>query len=199
MSALGAREKREKPESETMVENRRMKEKKAKDQGQIKDKQQKKGEKQATALPKAPEFPAGIKWTKQRKRVYEILRDAIEPLSAAQIYARMEGWEQEQYAISTIYRILAAFEENKLVDKTNWMGEGTGVYELKRPGHVHYAVCLDCHRRIPLEQCPLHMALPAGHTTGEGVHTFAATDDFTVVSHKIELYGYCKDCRLKHE
>ena len=181
MSALGAKEKRKRPEKETMV------------------KKQIKGERQATASSKAPEFPAGIKWTKQRKRVYEILRDAIEPLSAAQIYARMEGWEQEQYAISTIYRILAAFEENKLVDKTNWMGEGTGVYELKRPGHVHYAVCLDCHRRIPLEQCPLHMTVPVGHTIGEGAHSFAETDDFTVISHKIELYGYCKDCRLKHE
>ena len=42
------------------------------------------------------EYPAGLKWTKQRKRVYEILKEATEPLSAAQIYARMEGWEQEQ-------------------------------------------------------------------------------------------------------
>ena len=153
------------------------------------------------------EYPAGIKWTKQRKRVYQILKDATEPLSAAQIYARMEEWEQEQYAVSTIYRILAAFEENCLVDKTTWMGEGTVVYELKRSDHVHYAVCLECHRRIPLEHCPLHMAgvhIHAGdnistekHSHGEKMSDELETDDFTVVSHKIELYGYCKDCKNK--
>ena len=31
------------------------------------------------------EYPQGIKWTKQRKSVYKVLKDASEPLSAAQI------------------------------------------------------------------------------------------------------------------
>lgn len=146
---------------------------------------------------KVEEYPAGLKWTKQRKRVYQILKDAIEPLSAAQIYARMESWEQEKYAISTIYRILAAFEENQLVEKTTWMGEGTIVYELRHPGHVHYAVCLECHRRIPLEHCPLHMSGAHLHVAGEDFQSAKEAEDFTVVSHKIELYGYCKDCREK--
>ncbi|MBP5282636.1 MAG: transcriptional repressor [Lachnospiraceae bacterium] len=146
---------------------------------------------------KIEEYPAGLKWTKQRKRVYQILKEATEPLSAAQIYARMETWEQEQYAISTIYRILAAFEENKLIEKTTWMGEGTVVYELKHPGHVHYAVCLDCHKRIPLEHCPLHMSGVHVHSSGEENHSDDETDGFAVVSHKIELYGYCKECQAK--
>lgn len=137
------------------------------------------------------EYPAGMKWTKQRKCVYHILHEATEPLSAAQIYARLDPSEQEKYAVSTIYRILAAFEENKLVDKTNWMGEGTIVYELRRDGHTHYAVCLDCHRRIPLEHCPLHMTAGHGHPDKE-------TEDFTVISHKIELYGYCRECSQNH-
>ena len=144
------------------------------------------------------EYPGGLKWTKQRKRVYQILKEATEPLCAAQIYARMETWEQEQYAISTIYRILAAFEENKLVEKTTWMGEGTVVYELKSSGHVHYAVCLECHKRIPLEHCPLHMSGLHFHGAGEEKHSEDETDGFTVVSHKIELYGYCKECQEKH-
>ena len=149
------------------------------------------GEKQ-----KVEEYPAGLKWTKQRKRVYQILQEATEPLSAAQIYARMEPWEQENYAISTVYRILAAFEENHLLEKTTWMGEGTIVYELRHPGHVHYAVCLDCHRRIPLEHCPLHMAGTHLHAADD--HSDAEVEDFTVVSHKIELYGYCKECQKNH-
>ena len=99
-------------------------------------------------------YPAGMKWTKQRKAVYDILEQANEPLSAVQIYNRLEKSEQEAFAVSTVYRILTAFEEQHFVTKTTWIGDGTVVYELNRGGHTHYAVCLECHKRIPLEHCP---------------------------------------------
>lgn len=134
------------------------------------------------------EYPKGIKWTKQRKRVYEILNEATEPLSAVQIFARLDTEEATQYALSTIYRIMAAFEKENLVTKTTWMGDGTVVYEINRGTHTHYAVCLDCHKRIPLEHCPF-----------SHVHFEKETDDFTITSHKLELYGYCKDCKNRHE
>lgn len=131
------------------------------------------------------QYPQGIKWTKQRKAVYEILWQAKEPLSAVQIYNRVEKSDEEgTYAVSTIYRILAAFEEKNLVSKTTWMGDGTVVYELNRGGHTHYAVCLECHKRIALPSCPF------AH-----VHLEQETGDFTVTGHKLELYGYCKDCK----
>lgn len=131
------------------------------------------------------EYPQGIKWTKQRKNVYAVLREASEPLTAVQIYHLSEKLaEGGEYALSTIYRILAAFEEKGLVSKTTWMGDGTVVYELNRGEHTHYAVCLECHKRIALQSCPFaHM------------HLGQDTDDFTVTGHKLELYGYCKDCR----
>lgn len=131
------------------------------------------------------EYPQGIKWTRQRKSVYTVLREATEPLSATQIYHLAEKLtDGEEYAPSTIYRILAAFEEKGLVTKTTWMGDGMVVYELNRGGHTHYAVCLECHRRIALSSCPFtHMRLEQD------------TDDFTVTGHKLELYGYCKNCK----
>lgn len=131
------------------------------------------------------EYPQGIKWTKQRKNVYAVLQEATEPLTAVQIYHLSEKLaEGEEYALSTIYRILAAFEEKGLVSKTNWMGDGAVAYELDRGGHTHYAVCLECHKRIALQSCPFaHIQLDQ------------ETDGFTVTGHKLELYGYCKDCR----
>lgn len=129
-------------------------------------------------------YPAGMKWTKQRKAVYDILEQANEPLSAVQIYNRLEKSEQEAFAVSTVYRILTAFEEQHFVTKTTWIGDGTVVYELNRGGHTHYAVCLECHKRIPLEHCPF------AH-----LHLEQETGDFTITGHKLELYGYCKDCK----
>ena len=77
------------------------------------------------------EYPKGIKWTKQRKCVYQILSEAKEPLSAHQIYHQaLQMVPEDTYALSTVYRILAAFEENGLVNSTTWMGEDTVVYDL---------------------------------------------------------------------
>ncbi len=134
-----------------------------------------------------PEYPRGVKWTKQRKSVYRVLRNAAEPLNATQIYRLAEREaEGKEYAPSTIYRILAAFEEQGLVEKTTWMGDGTALYALNRGGHTHYAVCLECHKRIPLRSCPFaHIRLERD------------TGDFTVVSHRLELYGYCRECKEK--
>lgn len=134
------------------------------------------------------EYPAGIKWTKQRKRVYDILDSSVEPMSAIQIYQRILREGEADYAVSTVYRILAAFEEKSLVSRDIWPQDGTVFYELNRGGHTHYAVCLECRRRIPLSACPFtHMHLDTG------------AEDFLVTGHRIELYGYCKECAAARE
>ena len=137
-------------------------------------------------------YPQGIKWTKQRKDVYEVLHKASEPLSAVQIYQQIAKADASgNYAVSTIYRILAAFEEKSLVTKTNWMGDGTVVYELNRGGHTHYAVCMNCNKRIPLHACPFeHM-----HLHQEEKEQGLEEAGFQVIGHKLELYGYCKECQ----
>lgn len=132
------------------------------------------------------EDPAGIKWTRQRKTVYRILQDSAEPLSAEQIYRLTKReTEGEEYALSTIYRILTVFEEKGLTEKTTWPGEGAVLYSLARGGHTHYAVCLGCHRRIPLQGCPIMRI------------NLDETENFAVTGHKLELYGYCRECRAE--
>lgn len=135
-------------------------------------------------------YPQGLKWTKQRKCVYRVLWETVEPLSAIQIYQRImadeDGKTGAGYAVSTVYRILTAFEEKGLVEKNAWMEDGTIVYSLNRGGHTHYAVCLKCHNRIPLRDCPF-----------SHIHLEEGMEDFTVTGHKLELYGYCRDCREK--
>lgn len=130
-------------------------------------------------------YPAGIKWTKQRKAVYEVLSASEEPLSAVQIYNLiLQKSGEGNYAVSTVYRVLTAFEEKGYVEKSTFMGEDTVMYEWKRNGHTHYAVCLGCRKKLPLQACPF-----------EHVHLAAESDDFLVTGHKLELYGYCKTCK----
>lgn len=126
------------------------------------------------------ELPSGIKKTKQREEIYRILEEAEKPLTAIEIYEKIEGG---RYAISTVYRVLQTFEEAKVIHKSTLLGEETAVYELDRGGHNHYAICLACHKTVPLAFCPFeHMTMQS------------EVDGFTITNHKIELYGYCKDC-----
>lgn len=133
---------------------------------------------------KKQEYPAGIKWTRQRKCVYEMLKEVGEPVSAVQLYQMILKREGEvPYAASTVYRILSAFEEKGIVLKDTRSEDGNAVYELDLGQHTHYAVCLECHRRIPLASCPFVHA-----------HLEAAAGNFIVTGHRLELYGYCGEC-----
>ncbi|HKM33230.1 MAG TPA: transcriptional repressor [Lachnospiraceae bacterium] len=129
-------------------------------------------------------YPTGIKWTKQRKDVYHILFQATEPLGAVQIYHSILKAQEVNYAVSTIYRILAFFEANGYVEKSSFIGDGITRYEWKKGGHTHYAICLECHKKVALHACPF-----------EQIHLDTNTGDFVVTDHKLQLYGYCKDCK----
>ena len=136
-------------------------------------------------------WPEGIKWTKQRKDIYEVLKGAKKPLSALDIYQeilKMSGVDASTFAISTIYRSLAIFEEKNLVEKSVLLGSDTAVYELADGHHKHYAVCLSCHKLVPLKHCPFEHVKHDSMESDEG--------DFVVTGHKLELYGYCKECKI---
>lgn len=132
-------------------------------------------------------WPENIKRTRQREAVYDILVNTDEPLSAAEIYRRLEQSQpSSNFAISTVYRALSVFEENGLVSKSMLMGDDTAVYAWDHGTHRHYAICLKCHKRVPLQSCPFeHAKMSTGN------------EEFQITGHKIELYGYCKQCNIK--
>ncbi len=135
------------------------------------------------------QWPSGVKRTKQREDVFKVLTQAEEPLTAMEIFMRVtENTQNHNYAISTIYRSLAAFEEKNLLEKSTLMGEDTAVYEWKREQHKHYAICLGCRRKIPISECPMKQ-----------VQLHTNVDGFLVTGHKLELYGYCAECQKKQE
>ena len=137
-------------------------------------------------------WPEGIKWTKQRKDIYEILKKAEKPLSAHDIYQeilKMSDVDASGFAISTVYRSLTIFEEKGLIEKNVLIGSDTAVYELVDGDHKHYAVCLSCHKLVPLKHCPFEHVAHDSMESEDG--------NFVVTGHKLELYGYCKECKIE--
>lgn len=130
-------------------------------------------------------WPEGVKKTRQRECVLSVLEKAKGPLSAAEIWERTDKGGQSSW-LSTVYRTLEMFEEKGMVIKTNVMGSDTALYELDRAQHKHYAVCMGCHKIIPMEGCPMEAFQP--RVTEEG---------FTVTGHNLEIYGYCREC-IRH-
>ncbi|MGI6169496.1 MAG: Fur family transcriptional regulator [Christensenellales bacterium] len=127
-------------------------------------------------------WPEGMKRTKSRERVLHILQQAQGPLSVMEIHARAEK-EGQPIWLSTIYRILELFTERGWVEKSSIFGQDMAYYELNRETHQHYAVCVQCYKRIPIEDCPMKEFEHALKDQG-----------FQVAGHKIEVYGYCDGC-----
>lgn len=128
-------------------------------------------------------WPEGVKKTKQRRCVLSVLKDAEMPLTAAELYGRME---KDAGSLSTIYRILEMFTQKGTVIRTNLLDSGAAVYELDRHDHKHYAVCLVCHKIIAVKNCPMEAFTPD-----------VKEDNFHVLGHKLELQGICGECYKK--
>ena len=120
---------------------------------------------------------AGLKRTRQREAVLAALSCSDKPLTAEEIYE-----QSGNMALSTIYRTIEKLREKGIIISTTIPGSDGVFYELTGNEHRHYAICLSCRRMKYIDVCPLHET---------------RLDDFTVTSHKLELYGYCGECRAK--
>lgn len=145
-------------------------------------------------------FPDSLRKTKSRLQVFSILSASTTPLTARQI-AEKAGKEEAEDAhakdpsaedsrgvwLSSVYRALDAFEKAHVVSKTILKDSSEALYSLSETGHHHYAICMNCKSRTELEGCPF----------SEESHLHTVDNDFMVVGHVVEVFGYCKDCRKK--
>ncbi|MBQ7431496.1 MAG: transcriptional repressor [Butyrivibrio sp.] len=132
-------------------------------------------------------WPEGVKKTRQRIEIYKILSSSEIPVSAADIFKKLTiDNPKENYAFSTVYRSLLAFENAGVVSKTVFSTDDNALYELKTGKHRHYAVCLKCHTKFALKGCPI---LDTRRMLGSEM------SDFMITGHQLEIYGYCGACK----
>ncbi len=117
----------------------------------------------------------GLKCTRQRIKVMEVLHGAKSPLTAENIYEAADGM-----SLSTVYRIVEKLCEKGIVNKNTIQDSDKFYYEISAEKHRHYAICLGCGSMRYVDICPVH----APHIDG-----------FTVTGHKLEIYGYCDKCK----
>lgn len=132
-------------------------------------------------------WPSGLKRTKTREEVLFVLEHTEKPLSALEISFEIKKGSKTAW-LSTIYRILELFVKRGIVAKISILNNEMALYELNRFRHKHYAVCLGCHKIVAMDDCPMENFIPK-----------IEDDNFCVIGHNLEVYGYCKECSSKRQ
>lgn len=128
----------------------------------------------------------GLKLTPARKIMLESLLCANDHLiSALELFDQVRA-KNKRINFSTVYRNLEVLIDCGMVQKLTF--EGSAKYQLQGDNnHQHHLICTGCKKTEILPYCPLV-------SLEEAVKN---NTDFLPMEHKVEIYGYCKECRSK--
>lgn len=131
----------------------------------------------------------GLKITKQRQMVLEVLASSPDThLTAEEIYDKVKT-DCPEIGLATVYRTIQLLLELHLIDKIN-LDDGFVRYEFGDRGtstsghHHHHLICLRCGNVESFEDDLLE----------ELEHKVQEKTGFRVVNHEVKFYGYCKKC-----
>ena len=127
---------------------------------------------------------SGLRNTPHRTAILEILKRSEQPLAAEDVFLELKNREVPAN-LSTVYRTLDVLSAKKLVLKLSLPGDTRSLYEYNRMVHRHYLICLGCKKILAIESCPL----------GDYEKTLAKQTNYTIAGHKLDIYGYCPECR----
>jgi Fur family ferric uptake transcriptional regulator len=129
---------------------------------------------------------SGLKATKPRIALVDLLLKEAEPTSAAGIHARLGG----KTDLATVYRMLGPMVETGLVAEIKHPRHEHSLYELSygRPHH-HHAVCTKCGDMEDIGGC---VAEDLNARARGGLRKFRS-----IQSHSLEFFGLCRNCERK--
>lgn len=128
----------------------------------------------------------GLKITKQRIAILDILEKSEQPISAEQIYIILLD-ENISVSLSTVYRTLDVMTEKNMVTKITISQDGKTLYEINCELHRHYLYCLRCNKILTIKHCPLE----------NYEQSLIDKTGYDIVGHKLNVYGYCPECKKK--
>jgi Fur family ferric uptake transcriptional regulator len=128
----------------------------------------------------------GLRSTEQRRVVTEMFFASDGHLSIEDLLDKVR-LEEPKIGYATVYRTLKLLKECGLAFERHF-GDGVSRYEVAWADEHHdHLICVECEKIIEFEDDAIE-ALQ---------HQVAAKHGFTLVRHKLELYGVCSDCQAK--
>jgi Fur family ferric uptake transcriptional regulator len=126
---------------------------------------------------------AGARPTRQRVAVAEVLTSLTDFRSAQEIHDLLAE-RGEQVGLATVYRSLQRMADAGDVDvlRTN---DGSAIYRRCSDTHHHHLVCRECGATVEVE----------GPAVERWTRQIADEHGYAEVSHTLEIFGTCPDCR----
>lgn len=126
---------------------------------------------------------SGYRFTGQRKEVVDLFIEYKDKsLTAKDVYEHVKK-VYPSISYDTIYRTLALLKQNQVIEEMEY-GDEASRYRLScGHEHHHHLVCLGCGSIKVVHNCPMQQI-------------DINSDDFTVVNHRFEIFGYCSTCSL---
>jgi Fe2+ or Zn2+ uptake regulation protein len=126
---------------------------------------------------------SGYRITKVRSLIVELFLKSLQPVSVQDI---LDGLERLNSSVNktTVYRELEFLVGEKIVKEIDFL-EGKKRYELNS-AHHHHIICINCKK---IEDVDLKVDL---HNEEERI---SKKNNFKVLSHSLEFFGLCSDCR----
>lgn len=128
----------------------------------------------------------GLKNTKHRSAILNILDMSCQPIAAEQIFHETMKMNLS-INLSTVYRTLEILSDKNLVTKLIIDGDNRTLFEINHMLHKHHLICLGCKKILAVEHCPLE----------DYEIILAKETNYTIAGHKLDIYGYCPECRDK--
>lgn len=127
-----------------------------------------------------------IRITRQRKAILMIVYKAGQPVTAKKIYSILRK-KFPSLRLSTIYRNLNLLEEKDVIRKVELnINNKVSSFEFFQGEHHHHLICIRCHEITPLD-CPLN----------KYEERLQEETNYTIIDHKIKIYGICPECKNK--
>lgn len=126
----------------------------------------------------------GLKSTRQRSLIVDTFFELDGHFSVEELWAKVRA-QDAKVSVATVYRTMKLLTEAGLAHAQNF-GEGQTRYEpaAGREHHDHL-ICTRCGTIVEFEDERIEQLQSA----------VARKHGFTVTSHKLELYGLCRDCQ----
>ncbi|WP_425474903.1 Fur family transcriptional regulator [Nocardioides cheoyonin] len=125
----------------------------------------------------------GLRPTRQRLAVVETL-DSAEGFHSAQEIHDLLGRRGEAVGLATVYRTLQRLADAGEIDMMR-TEDGEAIYRRCSDSHHHHLVCRACGRTVEVE----------GPAVERWTRSIADRHGFADVSHTLEIFGTCADCR----
>ena len=128
----------------------------------------------------------GVRSTRQRSAIIALLDSVDEFRSAQELHDELRR-RGENIGLTTVYRTLQSLSSAHLVDMVR-TATGESVYRrCSAPDHHHHLVCRHCGSAVEV----------SGREVESWAAEVAGAHGFSDVSHTIELFGTCADCRRR--